>query len=71
VNQALRISGSSRWRVTDNCEIASELTVELYFFDGIPGCRMKEEKRPAYNGKSVPDKIPAANVVEFMTQNVF
>jgi hypothetical protein len=31
---------------------------------------MKEEERTAYDGKSVPDKIQAANVVEFMTQNV-
>ena len=31
---------------------------------------MKEKKRPAGHGKPVPDKIQAANVVEFMTQNV-
>ncbi|HEY1581388.1 MAG TPA: hypothetical protein VGF82_30330 [Terracidiphilus sp.] len=32
---------------------------------------MKEEERTGYESKPVPDKIQAANVMEFMTQNVF
>jgi hypothetical protein len=32
---------------------------------------MKEEERTGYDSKPVPGKIQTANVVEFMTQNVF
>jgi hypothetical protein len=32
---------------------------------------MKEEERTGDDSKPVPDKIQTANVVEFMTQNVF
>jgi hypothetical protein len=32
---------------------------------------MKEEERTGHDSESVPDKIQTANVVEFMTQNVF
>ena len=32
---------------------------------------MKEEERAGYDSKPVPGKIQTANVVEFMTQNVF
>jgi hypothetical protein len=71
MNQALRIPGSSSRRIGDDGKVASKLTVELHFSDGIPGCGMKEKKRSAYDSKAVPDKIPAANVVKFMAQNVF
>jgi hypothetical protein len=32
---------------------------------------MEEQKRTTYDGQPVPDKIPAADVVKLVTQNVF
>src|ERR1700761_1601555 len=71
MNQTFRILGSPAWRIRDNREIACELAVKLHLSDGIPDPRMKEEERTGYDSKPVPDKIQTANVVEFMTQNVF
>ncbi len=71
VNQALRILGSPFGRISDNCEIARQLTIELHSSNRIPRRRMKENKGTACDSKPVPDKIPATNVMQFMTQNVF
>jgi hypothetical protein len=32
---------------------------------------VKEKKRAPQDGKTIPDKVPTANVVQFMAQNVF
>jgi hypothetical protein len=71
VDQAFRIFGSSPWTVGDNGKVTCELAVELHPSDGIPARRVKEEERAACDSKPVPNKIPAANMVKFVSQNVF
>src|ERR1700683_1093876 len=70
-NEAFRILSLPCWGVGDNRQIACEFPIELHFARCIPGCRMKEKKRAASDGQSVPYGIPTANVVQLVTQNIF
>lgn len=70
-NKALCILCSSRGAPSYNRKIARQFPLELHLSDGIPYCGMKEEQPSGRERKFIPDSIPTANVVQFMTQNVF
>src|ERR1035438_5652104 len=69
-NETLRISFFSCRGVGDNGEIACQFPVELHFPDRVPSRGMKEDKRTACARQSIPDGIPAANVMQFVTEDI-
>src|ERR1700722_15136506 len=70
-NERLRVGGPSLRRLGDDRKIACELTVEVQFSDGVPRGWMEEDKRTAEYSEDVPHEIVAADVVQFVAQNIF